>query len=132
MTATTLQGEALQASLTVNDLEASAAWYVGMLGFSVARRVERDGKLRSIALAAGNVKILLNQDDGAKGRNRSKGEGMSFQISTTQDIDPIARNVKERGGTLDTEPADMPWGARVFRVHDPDNFHWTISRMWGA
>lgn len=132
MTATTLQGEALQASLTVNDLEASAAWYVGMLGFSVARRVERDGKLRSIALAAGNVKILLNQDDGAKGRNRSKGEGMSFQISTTQDIDPIARNVKERGGTLDTEPADMPWGARVFRVRDPDNFRWTISRMLGA
>ncbi|MGH7591131.1 MAG: VOC family protein [Gemmatimonadales bacterium] len=128
MTSTALQGESLQASLTVNDLEASAKWYVDMLGFTISRRVERDGKLRGIALAAGNVKILLNQDDGAKGRSRSKGEGMSFMVTTAQDIDPIAANIKERGGALDTEPTDTPWGARIFRVRDPDNFRWTISR----
>ncbi|MGB7212351.1 MAG: VOC family protein [Gemmatimonadales bacterium] len=128
MTSASLQGDSLQASLTVNDLEASATWYVDMLGFTVARRVERDGKLRSIALTAGTVKILLNQDDGAKGRGRSKGEGMSFQITSSHDIDAIAMNIKQRGGTLDTELGDTPWGARVFRVRDPDNFRWTISR----
>ncbi|MGH7532981.1 MAG: VOC family protein [Gemmatimonadales bacterium] len=129
MTSAALQGDALQVSLTANDLEASAAWYVDMLGFTISRRVERDGKLRSIALSAGNVKILLNQDDGAKGRGRSKGEGMSLMITTTGDIDLVAANFKERGGTFDTELGDTPWGARVFRVRDPDNFRWTISRM---
>lgn len=132
MTSIALQGDSLQASLTVNDLERSAAWYVELLGFSIARRVERDGKLRGIALTAGNVKILLNQDDGAKGKDRAKGEGMSFMVTTTQDIDAIAANVTARGGTLDTELTDTPWGARMFRVRDPDNFRWTISRMTAA
>lgn len=28
---------------------------------------------------------------------------------------------------LATEPFDAPWGARVFRVRDPDGFRWAIS-----
>ena len=34
---------------------------------------------------------------------------------------------KESGGILDSEPADMPWGARIFRLKDPDGFKLTIS-----
>ena len=75
----------------------------------------------------GDVRILLNQDDGAKGTDRQKGAGFSLQVVTAQDIDSIARAIKERGGTLATEPADMPWGARVFRVEDPDGFKFAIS-----
>jgi uncharacterized glyoxalase superfamily protein PhnB len=124
-----LQGQLLQASLTVKDLEKSVAWYVELLGFTVARKIERDGRLRGIAIQAGNVRLILNQDDGAKGWGRTKGDGMSFQISTEQDIDAIARRIKAHGGTLDMEPKDMPWGARVFRVRDPDNFRWALSRV---
>jgi uncharacterized glyoxalase superfamily protein PhnB len=127
-----LQGQSLQASLTVKDLEKSVAWYVDLLGFTVARKIERDGRLRGIAIQAGNVRLILNQDDGAKGWERTKGDGMSFQISTEQDIDTIARRIKDHGGTLDMEPKDMPWGARVFRVRDPDNFRWSLSRTHAA
>lgn len=127
-----LQGSALQASLTVKDLDASVRWYTDLLGFTVSRRIERDGKVRSVAVQAGTVRILLNQDDGSKGWDRIKGQGMSFQISTDQAIDPIAARVKAQGGTLDTEPMDTHWGARIFRVHDPDGFHWTISRAQPA
>jgi uncharacterized glyoxalase superfamily protein PhnB len=109
-----LQGLSLQASLTVKDLEKSITWYVDALGFTVSRRMERDGKLRGVALQAGDVRILLNQDDGAKGWGRVKGDGMSFQITTGQDVDPIARRITEHGSTLDMEPKDMPWGARAF------------------
>jgi uncharacterized glyoxalase superfamily protein PhnB len=28
---------------------------------------------------------------------------------------------------LETEPADMPWGARVFRLVDPDGYKLSIS-----
>jgi uncharacterized glyoxalase superfamily protein PhnB len=45
-----------------------------------------------------------------------------------QDVDMLARGMKERGGALMSEPADMPWGARMFMVKDPDGFKISISR----
>jgi uncharacterized glyoxalase superfamily protein PhnB len=80
-----------------------------------------------VAVSAGDVRIILNQDDGAKGWDRIKGQGFSLQITTAQNVDDIARRIKAHGGSLEMEPQDMPWGARVFRVRDPDGFRWTIS-----
>ncbi|HET7042890.1 MAG TPA: VOC family protein [Gemmatimonadales bacterium] len=128
----TFRARALGISLTVKDLAKSLAWYTEVLGFTVANQRERDGKLVASALQAGDVRILLNQDDGAKGWTRVKGEGFSFTFTTVQDIDAIAARVKAAGHPLDTEPADMPWGARVFRVLDPDGYKLSISRPIGA
>jgi uncharacterized glyoxalase superfamily protein PhnB len=122
-----LRGRALSASLTVNDLEKSLAWYVDVVGFTLDQRHERDGKLRAVSLKAGTVRLLLGQDDGVKGWDRVKGQGMSLQITTTQDIDAIAQRIRDRGGVLADEPTDMPWGARVFRIKDPDGFLLAIS-----
>jgi lactoylglutathione lyase len=122
-----LHARSLGASLTVKDLEQSLAWYHGVVGFAVDQRMERDGQLRAVAVRAGDVRLLLNQDDGAKGWERSKGEGMSLMITTAQDIDGIAARIRAAGGTLDSEPADMPWGVRMFRVHDPDGFRIAFS-----
>jgi uncharacterized glyoxalase superfamily protein PhnB len=117
----------VSASLTVNDLEQSRAWYCDVAGFSVARNYEREGKLMAVALKAGGVEMLLTQDDGAKGTDRVKGEGFSLMFTTTQNIDDLANGIKSRGGTLATEPADTPWGARVFRLQDPNGFKLVIS-----
>jgi uncharacterized glyoxalase superfamily protein PhnB len=115
-------------SLTVNDLLKSVAWYHDIVGFSIERRNERDGKLRSVYINAGTVRIALNQDDGAKGWDRTKGLGFSFNIRTDQDIDAIATRIKEKGGTLEMEPNDMPWGVRLIRLSDPDDYKLGISR----
>ena len=117
----------MTASLTVKDLQKSLAWYRDLLGFTVDREIERDGKLRAVALKAGAIRILLNQDDGARGFDRVKGEGFSLQFITTQSVDDIANRIKSGGGALETEPADMPWGVRAFRVRDPDGFKFAIS-----
>ena len=117
----------LGASLTVKDLKKSLEWYRDVMGFAVLREHERDGKLRAVSLQAGNVRILINQDDGAKGFDRVKGEGFSLQFTTKDNIDDLANRIKARGGTLATEPADMPWGPRVFRIQDPDGFKFVIS-----
>ena len=114
-------------SLTVKDLSKSLEWYNNVLGFAIDRKMERDGKLRSVALKAGNARISINQDDGAKGWTRIKGEGFSLNITTEQNIDKIANRIKELGGILDTEPADMPWGTRMFRLKDPDGYKLAIS-----
>ena len=123
----TLRARSLWASLTVNDLQKSLAWYRDVVGFTVHQEYQREGRLMAVALKAGDVRILLGQDDGAKGWDRAKGEGFSLQLMTTQNVDEIARRITERGGTLASEPADTPWGARVFRVVDPDGFKLAIS-----
>jgi uncharacterized glyoxalase superfamily protein PhnB len=117
----------IQAALTANDLQKSLAWYRDVLGFAVDRQHERDGKLVAVSLKAGDVRILLAQDDGAKGMDRTKGEGISLQFTTDQDIDALANRVREQGGTFATEPTTAPWGARMFRVQDPDGFRLTFS-----
>ena len=122
-----LRATALSASLTVKDLERSLAWYRDALGFTVDQTHERNGKVMAVSLKAGVVRILLNQDDGARGADRTKGEGFSLQITTKQSIDAIAARIRQAGGTLASEPADMPWGVRSFRVVDPDGFRLAIS-----
>jgi uncharacterized glyoxalase superfamily protein PhnB len=119
--------QALSASLTVKDIHASQAWYRDVLGFAVDEEYKNEDKLMGVGMKAGEVFIMLGQDDGAKGWDRVKGQGMSFYITTEQDIDELASRIKAAGGTLETEPADMPWGARIFRLHDPDGFKLTIS-----
>jgi len=122
-----LSASALSVSLTVKDLQQSLVWYRDVVGFSEVRRVERDGKLRAVSLQAGDARIAINQDDGAKGWTRVKGEGFSLNITTTQNVDAIAKGIRERGGALETEPADMPWGVRMFRLRDPDGYKLGIS-----
>jgi uncharacterized glyoxalase superfamily protein PhnB len=121
------QALSLRASLTATDLQKSLAWYHEVVGFAIENRYERNGKLMAVGLRAGDVRILVGQDKGDKGWDRVKGQGFSLMIITARDIDQVAREIRERGGTLDTEPADMPWGARMFRLRDPDGFWLTIS-----
>ncbi len=123
----TLRPSALSVSLTVKDIQQSLVWYREVMGFTVERTLERDGKLRSVRLVAGEARLSINQDDGAKGWDRQKGEGFSLQITTTQSIDALAQGIKARGGVLDTEPADMPWGSRMFRLRDPDGYRFGIA-----
>lgn len=122
----TLVAGALSASLTASDVRASVAWYRDVVGFVVEREYERGGALAGVVLRAGQVRILVNQDDGARGLDRAKGEGISLMV-TAPDVDAIALRITAAGGTLDSPPADMPWGARAFRVRDPDGFRLAFS-----
>jgi uncharacterized glyoxalase superfamily protein PhnB len=125
-------GHALSVSLTVTDLERSLAWYRDVIGFSVRRTFEREGKLMAVSLMAGEARILLSRDDGAQGLDRTRGAGFSIQITTEQNIDALADRIKDRGTTLDDEPRDFRWGQRAFRLRDPDGFKLTISSVVDA
>ena len=116
----------LRSSLTVKDLAKSLHWYHEVVGFGVANKYERDGKLNAVRVQAGDVQLLLNQDDGKKGWTRVKGEGFSLSV-VTPDVDAVAKHIKAKGGKLETEPADMPWGARMFRLLDPDGYKLSVS-----
>ena len=122
-----LRGRALTVSLTVNDIRKSLAWYRGVVGFTIDEEYEREGKLIAVALKAGAVRLMIDQDDGAQGFDRVKGVGFSVYITTAQNVDEVANRIKAAGGTLESEPADMPWGARLFRLKDPDGFRIVIA-----
>lgn len=122
-----LVGRAVSLSLTVSDIKQSLSWYCDVLGFAVRQEYEREDRLMAVSLTSGEVRILITQDDGTRGTDRSKGEGFSIQITSTQNIDLLAEAIKSRGGTLESEPIDLRWGQRVFRLRDPDGFKFAIS-----
>jgi uncharacterized glyoxalase superfamily protein PhnB len=124
-----LRLRAVTPSLTADDLGRSLAFYTEVLGFIVGERwTSSEGKLRGVMLKAGACEVGLTQDDWAKGRNRTKGEGMRIWCQTVQDVDALAARVRRAGFTLAEAPMDQPWGARSFSVDDPDGFHLTIFR----
>jgi uncharacterized glyoxalase superfamily protein PhnB len=114
--------------ITANDLEKSLAWYRDVVGFAIDERWEEDGKLMGVSLKAGDVIFMIGQDDWKKGRDRKKGEGFRLYCRTTQDIDALAAKIVAKGGTLDQEPKDQPWGTRELALVDPDGFKITIAK----
>jgi len=127
----TLRLRAVMPSLTVSDVRASVAWYRDVLGCVVAELMEPEGELVAARMRTGSVDFMLGQDDWAKGRDRVKGEGFRLYCVTRQEIDRVAEDIRARGGELDQEPTDQPWGARDLAVVDPDGFKITISSGLG-
>ncbi|MGE0447455.1 MAG: VOC family protein [Vicinamibacterales bacterium] len=113
-TAQALQAKGLGASLTVDDIQASLRFFEG-LGFTVTERWEDKGTLQGVMMKSGNVEVGLMQDDWQKGRDRQKGIGMRFFLTTTQNVDQLAAHAKEHGLTLTAEPHDTEWKTRRSR-----------------
>ena len=126
----TLRATTMGCSLTCKNVEASIRWYHDVLGFTVAHTFERDGKVAGAAMSAGDIRIILNQDDGKLGWDRIKGQGFYLQLNVEgpADVDAAAARIKSAGaGTLLDEPADRPWGVRMFHVKDLDGFKLGVS-----
>lgn len=131
MTDTTpaLNATNLGCSITCKNLETSIAFYRDAIGFAVADTFEHEGKVVAAVVTAGDCRIVLNQDDGKLGWDRIKGQGFYLQINvaTPADVDAAAARIKAAGGEVLSEPADRPWGARMFPFKDLDGFKLGVS-----
>ncbi|MBA3296417.1 MAG: VOC family protein [Acidobacteria bacterium] len=121
-----MQGKGVMPSLTVNNLQQSLDFFGG-LGFEVEDRWEDKGVLLGAMLKAGDARLGLSQDDGKKGRDRTKGVGLRIYIEAADDIDQVAARAKAAGIALTSEPHDTEWGARAFEVTEPSGFLLTIA-----
>jgi lactoylglutathione lyase len=111
----------LSCSITCKDLAASIGFYRDAVGFTVEHSYEHEGKVVAAVVAAGDCRIVLNQDDGKLGWDRIKGQGFYLQVNVA------GARIKAGGGTLLSEPADQPWGARMFQFKDLDGFKLGVS-----
>ncbi len=131
MPATTavLHATQLGCSLTCKDLDASIRFYRDAVGFVVADTYAHEGKVVAAVVAAGDIRIVLNQDDGKLGWDRIKGQGFYLQINVADlaDVDAAAARIKAAGGALLSEPANREWGVRMFQFKDLDGFKLGVS-----
>jgi uncharacterized glyoxalase superfamily protein PhnB len=129
MTASGFNATHLGCSLTCKDLESSIRFYRDAIGFTVEHSFEHEGKVVAAVVAAGDIRIVLNQDDGKLGWDRIKGQGFYLQLNVAApaDVDAAADRIKAAGSALLSEPADRPWGARMFQFLDPDGFKLGVS-----
>jgi len=49
------------------------------------------------------------------------------RIQTATKVTSAAERIKAAGSALLSEPADRPWGARMFQFLDPDGFKLGVS-----
>ena len=124
-----LNATTLGCSMTCKDLDASVRWYRDVLGFAVAQTFEREGKVATAIMSAGDIQLVLNQDDGKLGWGRTKAQGFSLQLNVAgaADVDAAAARIKAAGGALIDEPSDRPWGVRMFQFKDLDGFKVGVS-----
>jgi len=127
--AAVLNATTMGCSITCKDLGASLSFYQDAVGFAIAQKYERDGQVVGAVVSAGDIRIVLNQDDGKLGWDRIKGQGFYLQINVAAlaDVDAAAARIKAAGGTLLNEPADRPWGVRMFQFNDLDGFKLGVS-----
>jgi lactoylglutathione lyase len=119
----------LGASLTCKDIEASIRFYRDAIGFAVPQTFEREGKVVAAVAVAGNITIMLNQDDGKLGWDRTKGQGFYLQINVASaaDVDAAAARIKASGASLLSDASDRPWGVQMCQFRDLDGFKLGVS-----
>lgn len=124
-----LHATTMGCSLTCKDIATSLAFYRDVLRFEVAGTYDRDGRLATAVIVSGQIRVVLNQDDGQLGWDRIKGQGLflQFNVAAPADVDAAAARLAAAGGTFIDQPADRPWGVRMFQFRDPDGFKLGIS-----
>jgi lactoylglutathione lyase len=130
------QGEAPELSspgivveLFVRDVDRSVAFYKA-LGFGVARRYED-----YVLLRRGEIKLSLQGDAHVVAgphyftpniQQFPRGTGVEVSIQVA-DVDAEYIRAKTAGLNIVKPMQDRPWGARDFRVADPDGYFLRIT-----
>ena len=118
--------ESLRCELFPDDLDASAAFYVDVLGFAIVRD-ERSTDVPYVALRRGGVHVGLAArpapDDGAS-RRPPTGVELVLEVD---DLDAAHARVVSRRWPVDEQLTDRPWGLRDFRLVDPHGYYWRVT-----
>lgn len=93
--------------LRVADFDASVAYYVDVLGFTLAWQHGRFGAVRR-----GDASLMLCEG--------SQGHPGTWVWLGVDDADALHREYVASGARIRHEPRNFPWGSRELHVFDPD------------
>lgn len=93
--------------LRVADFEASVAYYVDVLGFTLAWRDGTFGSVRH-----GDVSLMLCAG--------SQGHAGTWVYIDVSDADALYDELRARGARIRHPPTNFPWGMRELHVFDLD------------
>lgn len=119
----------IQFNLAVKDMGQAVAFYTRALGF------EEMAKNPGYALLHREGFILgLKTDDllwhpALKDRPKDdlpRGVGIELVLEVS-DLDHFHARIKQAGVVIEEPIKEQPWGARDFRVVDPDGYYWRIT-----
>ncbi len=100
--------------LAVNDLKASARYYINVLGFT--RDFAVDGWE---FLSFGDFKVMLGECPDEVPASETNNHSY-FAHVLVSNVDEIFEEYKANGATFIQEVADKPWGLREFGIVTPD------------
>lgn len=122
--------------LRVADVDAATRFYAG-LGFTEVGAIPNaEGRNVMTILERGEVHLLVDAlvgmpfpDTERERRIQAGPRGLGVAIGlTVDDLDAHYEYCRTSGCTITSEPADAPWGDRVFEAIDPFGYQWEISQ----
>jgi lactoylglutathione lyase len=116
----------LRIELFPADLEATVAFYTGVLGFEVERRAP-GGEAAYVTLVRGETRIGAGArppvpDEGA----RRPPTGVEIVLEV-QDIGAERERVRRSGWPVLEDLTDRPWGLTDFRLLDPHGYYLRVT-----
>ena len=121
-------------SLSVTDVDRSAAWYGALFGFAVTADFEGDGfrRVRMRLDEPGITLTLTGHHDGSGDRFDERRTGMdhvSFQVGSVADVEAVARRCAELGAEHSAlKPADRgPNDRAMITLRDPDHIQLEVA-----
>lgn len=109
--------------LAVNDLAASAAYFIDKLGF------ERDFTAPGWEfLSFGMFKLMLGECTDEVPAEETHNHSY-FAHVLVENVDEVFAEFLERGALLNSHPDDKPWGLREFGVRTPEGHRITFGQL---
>ena len=115
--------------LTVNDVDASVAFFTGKLGFrhDMSMAGPHGGNIFAI-VGLGAAVLGVGLDEAVR-KDQPFAPGVQFMVYLPEEenIDRYYAGVKAKGVKIDDELADTYWGDRAFSIHDPNGYLLTFA-----
>lgn len=132
-----MAGTGVSIQLTVMDLDATEAFYAGILELNVMRALTVRGAPEHLILKSEGWEIIFVQEDavarehpalGERFEEFPKGVGMTIHV-TVDDIDETYEAVVEEDLEVFYPLETKPYGVREFWCYDPDGYLVAVEEL---
>jgi lactoylglutathione lyase len=118
-------GAKLRCEIFPSDLDATADFYVRVLGFELMRD-ERHAEQPYLALARDDVQIGAAKRPDVDRDPRRPPIGVELVVEV-DDLDLCHDRVQDAGWPIIEEVTSRPWGLRDFRLLDPSGYYLRLT-----